>query len=115
MTETTATPERSYGCSRGCGNPFDFVFTSVSEAFTELLCLPCFVSTAVGMIQAVTEPDNETVQRAVAEFPPSEQTPMSAGVTRKRGHHAPAEVDDPDALEAFDGVVTVDELPDAFR
>lgn len=115
MTTVVNTPERSYGCSRGCGNPFDYVLTAVSESFTELLCLPCFVQTAAMMIRSVVDPTDEAVQAAVAEFPPSDQAPMAAPVTRGRGHHAPAESDDPDEIEMFDGVITEDELPDEFR
>lgn len=115
MSETSEAPARSYGCSRACGSPYDFIVIAVSEAFTEMLCLPCMVQTSMDLVRAVVEPDDETVQAAVAEFPASEQVPMTGGVKRKRGHHAPAESDDPDALEMFDGVVTVDELPDAFR
>jgi hypothetical protein len=88
---------------------------SVSEAFTEFLCMPCFVTTAVGIIQGLTEPDNETVQAAMAEFPPGEQAPMTEPIRRSRGKHAPAETDDPDLVAAFDGVITEDDLPDEFR
>lgn len=115
MTQETSTPVRSYGCSRACGNPYDFILIAVSEAFTEMLCLPCFMETARDMMMAVVSPDDPTVTQAVAEFPVSEQTPMNQPVTRKRGHHAPADSDDPGALEEFDGVITEDELPDAFR
>ena len=109
------TQNRSYGCSRGCGNPYDFIIVTVSEAFSEMLCLPCFVATSMDMIRAVTEPGNPDVMAAVAAMPASDQVPMADPVTRARGHHAPAESDDPTMLEAFDGVVTEDELPEAFR
>lgn len=115
MSETTTAPARSYGCSRGCGNPYDFVVITVSEAFTEMLCLPCFVGTAMDMVTAVTNPEDQTVQAAVAEMPASEQTPMNQPVGQARGHFAPAESEDPDVLAAFDGVVTENELPEAFR
>jgi hypothetical protein len=115
MSETSEAPARSYGCSRACGNPYDFVIVTVSEAFTEMLCFPCMVQTAMDMVRAVVNPDDDAVKAAIAEFPASEQVPMVGGVTRKRGHHAPAESDDPDALDFFDGVITEDELPDAFR
>ena len=88
---------------------------SVATAHTEMLCLPCFITTSLDVVKAVTEPDDETVQAAMAEMPPPEQAPMTSPVTRKRGHHAPAEVEDPDLLAAFDGVITEDELPNAFR
>lgn len=115
MSETDQAPARSYGCSNGCGNPYDFVVVTVSDAFTQMLCFPCFVGAAAVMVKAATDPDDETVRSAVAEFPPAEQVPMKGGVTRKRGHHAPAESDDPDALEVFDGIITEDDLPDEFR
>lgn len=115
MSDSDQGNGRSYGCSRACGNPYDFVVIAVSEAHTEMLCLPCFVQTAMEMVRAVVSPDDETVQSAVAAFPPSDQVPMSGGVKRRRGHHAPAETEDPDILEVFDGVITADELPDEFR
>ena len=115
MTAETTTPERSYGCSRGCGNPYDFVMISVATAHAEMLCLPCFITTSLDVVKAVTEPEDSTVQAAMAEFPPEEQAPMSVPVARQRGHHAPAESEDPDLLAAFDGVITEDELPEAFR
>lgn len=115
MSESDVSTGRSYGCSRACGNPYDFIVIAVSEAHTEMLCLPCFVQTAMEMVRAVVSPDDETVQSALTEFPPSDQVPMAGGVKRTRGHHAPAESDDPDMLQVFDGVITEDELPDAFR
>lgn len=115
MSETDTKPERSYGCSRACGNPYDFIVVTVSEAFTEMLCFPCFVQTAYDTVKAITEADSPDVVAAMAEFPPSEQVPMAGGVKRKRGHFAPAEAEDPDMLAIFDGVITEEELPDEFR
>jgi hypothetical protein len=88
---------------------------SVATAHAEMLCLPCFITTSLDVVKAVTEPEDSTVQAAMAEFPPEEQAPMSVPVARQRGHHAPAESEDPDLLAAFDGVITEDELPEAFR
>lgn len=115
MTEQVTTPERSYGCSMGCGNPYDFIRISVQDATTLFLCFPCDVQMMVQSLQALQDADDPEIAAMLADAGTVEQTPMNSGVGRRRGHHAPAEENDPDALEAFDGVVTVDELPDAFR
>jgi len=107
--------ERSYGCTFGCGNPYDYVFISVRDGTTEFLCLPCFVRLASDIVSAVTEPDPEQVAKWLHTISPLAQPPMTGSAARKRGHNAPATNADPDLFEAFDAVITEDELPDDFR
>lgn len=108
-------PQRSYGCSWGCGNPYDYVFVSVADGTTEFLCLPCMVKLAKEMVEAVLSPEGEAVMAALADMSTVEQAPMRSGKTRRRGHEAPANADDPDLIEAFDSRITEDELPDDFK
>lgn len=109
------TTERSYGCSYGCGNPYDYVFVSVRDGTTEFLCLPCFLTLAQQLVTAVIDPSDPTVQAAVADMPALEQAPMNGRGAKRRGKNAPTTADDPDLFEAFDSVITVDDLPEAFR
>lgn len=116
MTTTSdSAPMRSYGCTMGCGNPFDVIVTMVSDGTSELVCIPCFVKLASEMIAAITEPDNPNVAEAMAwaSGNPIDSTP---GPTGKRGkHNAPATSEDPDLLDAYEDVITADELPEEFQ
>jgi hypothetical protein len=116
MTETNplALP-RSYGCTWGCGNAYDYVVVSVADGTAEFLCLPCFLKLAEQIITAVTSPEGEETLRALAEMAKLEPAPMTGDAVKPRGHNAPATAEDPDLLEAFDTVITVDELPDEFK
>lgn len=115
MAATPAAPERSYGCTFGCGNPYDYVFISVRDGTTEFLCLPCFVRLASDIVQAVTEPGPEQVARWLKAISPLEPAPMHGSGPRKRGKNAPATTDDPELFDAYDSVITADELPDEFK
>lgn len=111
----TVQPERSYGCTFGCGNPYDYVVISVADGSTEFLCLPCYVRLATDLVEAVTNPEGQKVIDALRESGTVEQAPMSGSKPKSRGRNAPVTNDDPDIFEEFDGVVTEDELPDEFR
>lgn len=115
MTDHSAQSERSYGCSFGCGNPYDYIFISVAGGETLFLCLPDMVRLASDIMSAVTDPDPESIAKWVTAMQPFEQAPMRGQSARKRGHNAPAESDDPDLFAAFDSVVTEDELGDEFK
>lgn len=110
----TAIPSRSYGCSWGCGNPYDYVFVSVQDGTTEFLCMPCFLKLAEQIITAVTSPEGADVMAALAEAARLDVATTRDATARPRGKNAPVTEDDPDALEEFASVVTVDELPDEF-
>lgn len=116
MTQPSPAPlVRSYGCSWGCGNPYDYVFVNVQDATTEFLCMPCFLKLAEQIITAVTSPEGKEVMAALADAAKLDIAPMQDTNIKARGHNAPAGVEDPDLLEAFDTVITVDELPEEFR
>lgn len=102
-------PDRSYGCSWGCGNPYDYVIINVGDATTEFLCLVCLLKLCQEMINAVVNPDDPDVKAAMAEYAALDRTPMTSGRVRKRGKNAPADIDDDDLIEAFDSRVTDDE------
>jgi hypothetical protein len=70
---------------------------------------------ASDMVAAITESDNPDVaaKLSVVSGEVLESTPGPKG--RTRGHNAPATTDDPDVFAAYDGVITEDELPEAFR
>lgn len=106
---------RSYGCSYGCGNPYDYVFVSVADGTTEFLCLPCFVKLAETLLTAVIDPSNEIVQGAVAAMGTLDAAPVKNNTVKQRGKNAPVNADDDDLIAAFDSVITVDELGPEFR
>lgn len=116
MSSIDAAPNtRSYGCSFGCGNPYDFIVISVRDGSAEFLCLPCYVRLATDMIAAVTEQDNPKVAEAVAAMNGDSEATVK-GPSGKRGkRNAPTTNEDPDLLDAFDAVITEDELPPDFR
>ena len=108
-------PERSYGCSWGCGNPYDYVIINVADGTTEFLCLVCLLKLCQEMIGAVLNPDDPDVKAAMAEYANLDRAPMTSGKVRKRGKNAPADFDDDSLIEAFDSRLTADELPEEFR
>lgn len=110
-----APPERSYGCTFGCGNPYDYVFVDVRSGTTEFLCLPCFVRLAHDMLQTVAEPNPEKTAKWLHAIAPFDTAPMTGNGPRKRGHNAPATTDDPELFDAFEAVITEEELGDEFR
>lgn len=114
MTDDTTTERRSYGCSMGCGNPYDFIVVMVSDADTQLLCTPCFVRNAMDMVTAIMNPDDPEVVKRIAEAGAPEQVPMNGRQTAKRGHEAPADSLDPDAIDKFEGYVLDDEVDDVI-
>lgn len=108
-------PARSYGCSFACGNPYDYIFVSVADGTTEFCCLPCFVKLASEIVEAVTSGEGVEMMQALAELSQVESAPMRENTTRKRGKNAPVNADDDDVVEAFDAIITEDELPEKFR
>lgn len=107
--------KRSYGCSYGCGNPFDLIVVSTKDASTLMLCTPCFIQTAAQMLEAMTNPENSDVVQMMREAGDVDEVPFDSEEFRSKTRHAPVELDDPDAIEAFEGEVPYDELPDEFK
>lgn len=112
---TPTAPQRSYGCSFGCGNPYDYVLISVADASTLFLCLPCHLRMSADMVRAIESPEAEDVRKAMADFATVEQSQASGNGLKSRGHNAPAEIEDNELIERFDSIITADELPDAFK
>lgn len=110
MSDAVDVPPRSYGCSLGCGNPYDFVVVMVEDGTTQMLCTPCFVRTAADMLEAMLNSDDPEVQRRIAEGGTVEQVPMAGRQVAARGHEAPVDSLDPDAIETFESYVLDDEI-----
>lgn len=106
---------RSYGCSYGCGSPYDVILVSVKDSTTEFLCIPCYVRLAVDMMKAFLGDADKEVATALADK--AELATMVTGEfdIKARGHNAPVATEDDDLIEAYQGVITEDELPEAFR
>lgn len=116
MTENgTQTPVRSYGCTFGCGNPYDYILISVADGTTEFLCLLCFARLVGTIIEAVTNPDAPEVQEAMREMGQLQRAQANGSTPKDRGHNAPVTLDDPDLIAAFDDRITADELPEQFK
>lgn len=114
MAETPDVPARSYGCTYGCGNPYDYVLIDVQGSEVLLLCVPCYIRTAMDMVTAVMEKGDPEVERRIAEGAVTDQTPMNGRQVAKRGHEAPGDVDDPDAIETFESYVLEDEAAETL-
>lgn len=108
-------PPRSYGCTFGDGNPYDYILISVVDGSCEMVCLPCFVRLARDMLAAMLNPDDPEVLKAIALLnnTQDEQAPGPSG--KRRGHNAPATNEDPALFDSFESVMTVDDLPDDFK
>lgn len=115
MTSPNGESERSYGCTFGCGNPYDYIVISVRDGTTEMLCLPCFVRLASDIVTAVTEPDPDQVMKWLHTISPLDPTPMKGRRARTGKHNAPATSSDPDIFDAYDASITTDDLPAEFR
>ena len=113
--EDPALPVRSYGCTFGCGNPYDYIIISAADGQTEFLCMPCFVKLATDMIGALLDPDSPQVAEAIAlaRQESGEQVPGPSG--QPRGRNAPATSGDSDLFAAYDSRLTADDLPDEFK
>lgn len=114
MTSPQA-PARSYGCTFGCGNPYDVVVVQVADGTTEFLCWPCFIKLSADILAAITETDNPTINLALASMNGLGGQAVPGPTGRDRGHNAPATSDDADLFAAYDDVVTLEELPEDFR
>lgn len=115
MPDNDSVPMRSYGCTFGCGNPYDYIIVSVSDNSVEMLCIPCYVKLAADMVAAITEPRNPEVMEALRAVGRDNADTVPGPRGKPRGRNAPAGTDDPDILSAFDSVITTEDLPDEFR
>lgn len=114
MTESPGIA-RSYGCTFGCGNPYDYVVVDIRSGDAIMACTPCYVRMAIDMINAITNPDSPEVAEAVRVMGIAEQTTMGDQTVKPRGHNRPADTPDFLTPEEDDDIITVDQLPEAFR
>jgi hypothetical protein len=110
-----AQTQRSYGCTFGCGNPYDYILVMVQDGTTEFLCTPCMIKIAADMVEAITNPDNPAVIRAMEEIGVIADNLVPGPAGKPRGRNAPATATSPDIFDAYDGAVTVDDLSEDFR
>lgn len=113
--QPAAPPKRSYGCSFGCGNPYDYILVSVADGSIEFLCLACYVRLARDMIVAVVDTGDPKVIEALAYASSLDLDPTPGPDGRPRGHNAPVTAEDDALFEAYDSRVTAEELPDEFK
>jgi len=107
-TQSDGTHERSYGCTFGCGNPYDVIVTFVNDASTEMLCIPCYIKMASDMLTAMVKSDDSNVKAAM-EWAARNLAPQVPGPAPKRGRkNAPATADSPDIFEAYDGIEEIE-------
>lgn len=109
------TAQRSYGCEFACGNPYDVILIQVSDGTTQFLCIPCFVKLASDVVSAMLDDNPTQVEEAMSAYRMATGEQPPGPTARPRGHNAPATNTDPDLFAAYDDVITMDELPEAFR
>lgn len=114
-TDGNSAPERSYGCSFGDGNPYDYILVDAQAGEVLFLCVPCFIKQAVDMVTAFTDPDSPEASLAQQMQIQMAGNGVPGPTGRKRGHNAPANSDDADLFAAFDSVITADELGEEFK
>ena len=67
MAEEPQTGEAcTHACTWACGRKYDIVVTQVIAASTLFLCLPCFMSFAHNVMQAMVDADNADVRDVTA-------------------------------------------------
>jgi hypothetical protein len=115
MPGSSSMPERTYGCTFGCGNPYDYIIVSVVDNSTEMLCIPCYVRLAADMVAAITDPDNPEVAAALKAVGQDNAERVPGPTGKPRGHNAPVGAADDGILSAFEDVITTDDLPPEFR
>jgi hypothetical protein len=115
VTESSAPAERSYGCTFGCGNPYDYILIDVQSSTTEFLCLPDFIRLAADMVTAATDPDDKLAMEAAAYVAVNGEPAAPGPKGKRRGHNAPATNESADVFAAYDSLITADELGDEFR
>lgn len=108
-------PPRTYGCTFGCGNPYDFIIVSVSDSTTEFLCMPCYVRLATDMIAAVVDQSDPKVQDMMRAMAGVEMNTTPGPTALPGRKNAPATSNDPDLIEAYEEIIAADDLPEEFK
>ena len=115
MGSSDVIPQRSYGCSFACGNPYDYILLEVQGGETLFLCLPCFIRTASDMVAAATNEDMPSDVRLTLAGMIAAGEVAPGPAIKPRGHNAPVTTDDDDLIAAYEDVITPDELPGDFQ
>lgn len=108
-------PVRSFGCQYGCGNPMDVMLYQFVDGSTLVLCIPCFIRTAMDIVTAMTSNPDEGIQQMMAEMTTLDMVDTPTARARRGKHNAPAGVDNAELIDAYDTAVTEDELGDEFK
>ena len=108
-------PVRSFGCQYGCGNPMDVMLYQFVDGSTLVLCIPCFIRTAMDIVTAMTSNPDEGVQQMMAEMTTLDMVDTPTARARRGKHNAPVGVDNAELIDAYDTAVTEDELTDEFK
>lgn len=92
-----------HACTWGCGRKYDIVVTQVIDASTLFLCIPCFMSFAHNVMQAMVDADSADVKdvTASADLTGVMLVTESESATPVRGFSDPEPADDE---FAFDGM-----------
>lgn len=103
---------RSYGCTYGCGRPYDVILINVADGTTEFLCMVDFVTVASTVVKAMTEAASPEVAAALAYAAshPAEQAPGPAGKPGRR--NAPANSADDDMFAEYDEMLELSDIAD---
>lgn len=107
--------QRSYGCSMGDGNAYDYILIDVQSSDTLFLCVPCYVRFAMEMVTAMTDPGNSQVAEALAKVGGQFREHAPGPKPRPGRRNAPVGTDEPAILDAFDATLDADDLSDEFR
>jgi hypothetical protein len=108
-------PGRSYGCTFGCGRPYDFILVTVQDSSTEFLCMVCLITLSRDMINALADQGSNEMLAALA-YAADEGNGQVPGPTAKPGRrNAPVGTEDDDTLSAFDSIIEGSELSEEFQ
>lgn len=66
MPEDIQVEPCTHACSYGCGRKYDAIFVQVIDGSVLFLCIPCLLSLAHQMAQAMVEPQLPEVQEVMA-------------------------------------------------
>lgn len=115
MSEQPVEPKRSYGCSFGCGRPFDYVLANVEDSEVLFLDVVCFLRLVKDMVDAMVDPEDGAIAYKLAKAGSVEHVPDNSDSVKPSGHNAPIGIGNDDAIEEYDGYVLEDELSDEFK
>jgi hypothetical protein len=114
-TESSPGSARSYGCSFGDGNPYDYIMVDAQSGDTLFVCIPCFVRQAMEMVAAFISSDDPATQAVVEEMERRQGEPVPGPTGRKRGRNAPVGKAGEDLFDEYGEGAVFAALPEEFR